>query len=354
MKDKTSTIHSHTPHDNTQVGANEGVDILQELEQLKEHNPQVYGSMVEQLQTPGGHAMMLLPTHLVAPSRWANRHADSFNSAEFRELKEAIATRGVNTQPIVVRVMAPEAHANGHAGVVGDTPRYEIVSGHRRHQACRELGLPVRAIVFSHMNDLELSEAMFDENNARTALTPWEAGAMYKRWLDEGLYPSRRGMAQRLGKDIADVSRALALHTLPQEVVAAFESPNQLQYKDVDEINKLLKENQEGVLQRALQLAEEYKKRTRTEVLRALREAVQSPGVGSTNTPRRSRLVYQNTPVAELLWHADGCARLSLSKAIPHASQARFEADVSAAIARALKGHKPHSNPKHEPPPTPQ
>jgi len=39
----------------------------------------------------------------IVPSRWANRHADSFNSPEFVRLKQDIEQAGGNVQPIRVR-----------------------------------------------------------------------------------------------------------------------------------------------------------------------------------------------------------------------------------------------------------
>jgi ParB family chromosome partitioning protein len=37
------------------------------------------------------------------PSRWANRHPDSFSTAEFARLKQDIELAGGNVQPISVR-----------------------------------------------------------------------------------------------------------------------------------------------------------------------------------------------------------------------------------------------------------
>jgi hypothetical protein len=62
---------------------------------------------------------------LVIPSKWANRHSDSFNSPEFAELKADIQSAGGNVQAIKVRPIS------------GTEPQtYEVVFGHRRHRAC--------------------------------------------------------------------------------------------------------------------------------------------------------------------------------------------------------------------------
>jgi ParB-like chromosome segregation protein Spo0J len=63
------------------------------------------------------------------------------------------------------------------------------------------------------------------ENRARKNLSAWEQGTMYRRALDEGLYPSQRKLAEALGVDISLVSKSLALARLPDAVVRAFRQP---------------------------------------------------------------------------------------------------------------------------------
>ena len=102
-----------------------------------------------------------LDPQVVVPSRWANRHPDSFSTAEFARLKQDIELAGGNVQPISVRVL------NDQPG------RYEIVFGHRRHRACSELGIPVLATIdTSAVSDHELFSAMDRENRERADLSP--------------------------------------------------------------------------------------------------------------------------------------------------------------------------------------
>ncbi|MBI3229410.1 MAG: ParB N-terminal domain-containing protein, partial [Burkholderiales bacterium] len=78
----------------------------------------------------GARPAKQLDPKLVKPSRWANRHAASFENAKFKSLMAEIESAGGNIQPIKVRPIG------------GTTESYEIVFGHRRHQACLQLGLP--------------------------------------------------------------------------------------------------------------------------------------------------------------------------------------------------------------------
>lgn len=169
----------------------------------------------------GAKATRLIDPAKIRRSRWANRDSRHFESEDFRLLKEEIASAGGNVQPVKVRPVA----------VTGDdSAEYEIVYGHRRHQACLELGLPVLAMVDS-VDDRGLFVEMDRENRTRKDLSAWEQGLMYRRALDEGLFPSNRRLAEAVGADLGNVGKALSLASLPQEIVDAFASPLDLQYR---------------------------------------------------------------------------------------------------------------------------
>ena len=203
----------------------------------------------------------------VRVSAWANRHADSFQDAAYLALKADIAAAGGNVQPIKVRPVAAAPVVAGRAGEgVGRsnppaadgnqaTPvRFEIVYGHRRHRACLELGLPVAAIV-EELSDAQLFAEMDRENRERANLAPWEQGAMYKRALDAGLFPSLRKLASALGVQAGNASTAVQLASLPDAVVAAFESPLVLQYRWAAQLQAALERDRAGVLARAAELS---------------------------------------------------------------------------------------------------
>jgi ParB family chromosome partitioning protein len=208
-----------------------------------QQNDEEVNRLREQLQDfdgviPARH----LDPKIVHPSVWANRHPDSFGNAEFEMLKADIATAGGNTQAIKVRPF-------------GSRPgEYEIVFGHRRHRACLDLNLPVLALVEA-VDDRQLFRAMDFENRARKDLSPWEQGVMYRRALDEGMYPSLRAMAQDLGVDAGNVSKAIALAKLPDEVVRAFPSPLSIQFRWGPMVSEALQRDPEGVVARAREIA---------------------------------------------------------------------------------------------------
>jgi ParB family chromosome partitioning protein len=187
----------------------------------------------------------LIDPKRIKPSRFANRHDLSFAGPDFQQLREEIASAGRNVQPIKVR----------RAGQGADhLPEFEIVFGHRRHRACLELGISVAAIV-AELSDQQLFAEMDRENRARANLSAWEQGTMYKRALDTGVFPTQSAMASSLGVDQGNISKAVQLASLPDEVVAAFPSPLDLQYRFAPALKSALDKSRGRVLEVALELS---------------------------------------------------------------------------------------------------
>ena len=204
----------------------------------------------------------------IKPSRFANRHELSFAGAEFEGLKAEIQAAGRNVQPIKVR----------RVGQGGDgQDEYEIAFGHRRHRACLELGLPVAAIV-EVLTDAQLFTEMERENRERQDLSPWEQGVMYKRAIDDGLFPSLRRLATSIGAQVGNVSTAIQLASLPPEVIEAFPSPLSLQFRWGAALKAAIDKNPDDVLTQARELGAMTPKLAAKEVLARL------TGAGASTT----------------------------------------------------------------------
>ena len=171
------------------------------------------------------------PKH-VQRSKWANRHEQSYQDEEFKALKEDIQSSGGNVQPIKVRPL------------VGQKDRYEVVFGHRRHQACLDLDIPVLAMI-ADVNDVELFIDMDRENRQRKDMRPYELGVMYDRALKEGIFPSAKKMSEATGAHLGTMGKALVLARLPDYVIQAFPSPLDLQYRWADLLDQAAKERPE-------------------------------------------------------------------------------------------------------------
>lgn len=182
----------------------------------------------------------------VKPSKWANRDDAHFVTAAFARLKEEISNSVGNVQPIKVRPLV---------GKLAGEAKWEIVYGHRRHRACLELGIPVFALVQQEMADSELFVEMERENRQREDLSAWEQGVMYMRALEQGLFPSAKQLAAAIDRDMSNISRAMALAKLPREVIKAFGSPLNLQFRWAKELKDAHQRDPEGLLATARELA---------------------------------------------------------------------------------------------------
>ena len=262
----------------------------------------------------------------VRPSRWANRHEASFSDAAFETLKGEIDAAGGNVQPVSVRPVAPVLNGSTPNGAV-----YELVFGHRRHRACLELGLPLLAMI-TDLNDRELFETMERENRARKNLSAWEQGGMYKRALDEGLYPSQRKLSESLGVDVSLVSKSLSLARLPDAVVLALASPLEIQFRWAQPLAEALQKDPDALISRAQRIQQSGRPMPAPKVLAMLLGADEPP-VLNRSTP--GHWVIHGTAGRQALMTRDARGRVLVKFAAGVLSDTE-EAALAAAIERLL------------------
>ena len=225
---------------------------------------------IEKLKLQVGE--QLLDPRQIVLTRWADRHPDSFSTPAFQELKREIESAGGNVQPIKVRP------ARAGAGEQGEVARFELVYGSRRARACLELGLLVRAIVDENVNDQALYIQMQRENRGRANLSAWEQGVSYHKALSEGLFPSARRLAEQIGQDHSNVAKALRVADLPQEIVGAFRSPVEIQFRWAVALDKAYQQDPDAVLSAARLLAGRSPRPASAEVFRTLTESASAKG----------------------------------------------------------------------------
>ncbi|MBX4896900.1 plasmid partitioning protein RepB [Rhizobium bangladeshense] len=151
-----------------------------------------------------GEAVVDLDPDLVEASFVKDRLSE--DDEDFHALVEAIRARGQDT-PILVR---PHARIEG---------RYQVVFGHRRLRAARELGRNVRAVVKT-MDDRTHVIAQGQENSARANLTFIER-ALFARRLEELGY-DREVISAALAANAASVSKMMSvMDRIAQEVIQA-------------------------------------------------------------------------------------------------------------------------------------
>lgn len=176
----------------------------------------------------------------IGPSSFANRLAYNWLTKSFRELKESIGRTGGNEQPVIVRP-AP----------AGAPTMYEIVTGHRRHRACADLGLKVKALI-EVTTDRELVVRMSNENSQRNDLTPYERGCEMKRALDAGLFETQVQLGTALGIKSPTLGKWITLAELPPEVIDAFQCPAHIKVNWGPALHEALDKDRAGVLERAV------------------------------------------------------------------------------------------------------
>jgi len=119
------------------------------------------------------------------------------------ELKKSILTNGL-IQPITVR-RTPDH-------------KYQLISGERRLQACREIGFKeIPAYIIDVASDELMLALALIENIQREKLNAIEVGTAYKRLMDE-CHLTQEQIAERVGKDRTTVANTIRLLKLPQKI----------------------------------------------------------------------------------------------------------------------------------------
>lgn len=287
-------------------------ELLRENERLKAEADEapILKSKVSELaadlaQWDGAWATRKLDPKQIRRSRWANRHEDSFNDPEFLALKDEVANAGGNIQAIKVRLVGKDEGGE----------LYEIVFGHRRHQACLELNLLVLATI-ENVSDQGLFVEMDRENRSRKNLSPWEQGMMYLKALDEGLFPSQRKLAEAVGIDLSALGKALNLARLPSVVIQAFPSPLDIQYRWAKPLTDALAENEKGVLSKAKLLASESNRGSAKDVFEHL--VNNAPQGGGTVPPPTETTAIKpfGKQVGVLSLHPNGSVNVQLNAGV--------------------------------------
>ena len=104
---------------------------------------------------------------------------------ENEELTESVKENGL-LEPIIVRSFS--------AGT------YEIISGHRRVEACKELGIQIVPAIVREMSKDEAVIAMVDSNLQREHLLPSEKAFAYKMKLEATKHQGKATSRQVVGK----------------------------------------------------------------------------------------------------------------------------------------------------------
>ena len=207
-----------------------------------------------------------LDPHSIVLSPYSNRAASDKNDPSYKELKRLIVLTGGNVTSAVVSV-EPKPEEPGQ-------DMHVLISGHRVWEVCKELNMTLNVILVKGMSALEITRHMSMSNAGRKSLSALEAGRGFVRYLEAGLFANQAELARELGVAESDVSNAIKLAKLPEPVIAAFASPDDIQHKFAKALADAVKADLKMVLLRAKRLAKgsatRVKKLTGAEVVEAL------------------------------------------------------------------------------------
>lgn len=142
---------------------------------------------------------------LIDPSPFPDRLPDD-GEDEFTRFKELFASEG---QLVPIQVRRHPSNAE----------RYQVVYGHRRWRAAKELGVKVKAIVVSY-DDRELAIAQGIENAARQDLT-WIEKALFAARMEEAGVKAR-DIRAALNIDDPELARFRSvIRAVPADIIAA-------------------------------------------------------------------------------------------------------------------------------------
>lgn len=202
---------SEARSDYTRRGASKS--MMQSLDDLAEAS----------LRIRDGDVVVALDPALVDASFQEDRLGDG--REEFEALKAAVEAHG-QSSPIMVRP---------HPSIEG---RYQIIFGHRRTRAARELGIPVRAII-KQLADVEHIIAQGQENTQRANLSFIEKALFAKGLIDRGM--SKEVAKSALNVDDTLLSRMLAVaEGVPDLVLKALGSAKGIGRDRWEELKKLV------------------------------------------------------------------------------------------------------------------
>ena len=189
--------------------------------------------------------VVLLDPKSIRPGLFPNRHKTSFEDDSFEQLRQSILQSGCNIVPILVRPIP----------VVGNV-EFEVIYGQRRLRACKESGMRVRAIISADEDAARNFFTTIRENQNRVDLSAWEIGRQAKFAIDQKLCASQSRLSTEMGCSKSRISEAIQLASLPEEILQAFNSPADLQFRHAKQLTDALKSNRDGVFAEAAKILE--------------------------------------------------------------------------------------------------
>lgn len=267
---------------------------------------------VKKLEESAGEGEWLDPSELKV-SKLANRSEHAFLTEDFKRLKDEIKRTNGNVQAVGYSLQSDGSKL--------------LVFGHRRRRACADLATKVRSIkVADNISDELLMLFMHAENKERADLSVYEQGMWYHSALEDGVYKTIEDMALALGVSNTWIIKALRVARLPEDVIKCFVSPLEITSKMGEDLEKALKQDQDAVLIRALDLLEKTEPMPAAQVFLNL---MFEGGETRAEKPRPLSLGDRAKPYAKINRDAKGRIQLQLAPDFNRTEMKRLEAFIA-------------------------
>jgi ParB family chromosome partitioning protein len=276
-------------------------------------------------------SITLISPDCIREASLPNRDSTSFESDGYYELQKSIRLSGGNLQPIKVRTIP----ASGGATSGSDIVKYEVVFGHRRLHACRMLEIQVRAVVVDDLTDEQLLIERIGENTGREDFRPVELGRIFKFAIQTGLYSNQKHLASETDRDEGDISRAIQLADLPDEVISAFDAIGDLQYRHAKPLTDAVKRDRAKLVSTAIRIREEGGKRRPADVFSRLTH-IEKPGIGRSNPVKKMRLELAGKAYGVMQSAGNGRVTIELRQAFDSATREELQLHLDSFMQRVL------------------
>src|SRR5690554_642511 len=232
----------------------ENEQLKQDLDALKASKERLESQMAEQgidaqvgVYIQGDEVVGRIDPNLVQHSRFRNRLDLAFKDVAFLDLKEDIYRIGRNEHPGKVRRIT----------LKDGSPGFEVIYGHRRFEACKQLGLEFHAII-SDLDDAQAIESMIRENDKNLPISTYEEAIRFNSWVnEEHVWPTYSAMAEQLGVSKSFVSQRTTILNLPEVIAKAVGDPRLLSLEVWRKINSAYIQSPEEILERAKEIADD-------------------------------------------------------------------------------------------------
>ena len=209
---------------------NQIIELQKQIDALKNSNiaPDLIATLEQKIKTLQSKATLDLNPHQVIVTRFANRDEIFFRTAEFYELVESIRENG-QAIPITVR---PSSLSDS----------FELISGRRRLEACKILGIDVVAILVE-ADDKKLTELQVLEN-FRDDLSHFEEADNFDLMINEGFFKSNTELARTFSISEGKISQLRSISRIPvwlrnEFLIEIIESKRTLPSGDVKDVVEL-------------------------------------------------------------------------------------------------------------------